>query len=200
MIKRKIKCLTNISADFNDLNIANNNIIINDDKKIVINNLYECGLRPDDYYLLPLKGNSNILNKLNKKIKETKFSKNKKYNINDDNNNNKNILEDKSYKCNYGDEFYLKSALENFNFNKNKFTCFELMNYLIKNDFNNKFCLEVVKHLDKDSDGYIDVIDLFKFLLNELKYKSTKLVYKYLYIRIYKELNLKKCQLFFKMY
>ena len=186
--------------DFNDLNIANNNIIINDDKKIVINNLYECGLRPDDYYLLPLKGNSNILNKLNKKIKETKFSKNKIYNINDDNNNNKNILEDKSYKCNYGDEFYLKSALENFNFNKNKFTCFELMNYLIKNDFNNKFCLEVVKHLDKDSDGYIDVIDLFKFLLNELKYKSTKLVYKYLYIRIYKELNLKKCQLFFKMY
>ena len=71
---------------------------------------------------------------------------------------------------------------------------------MLENDFSNKYCSNIIKLLDNDGDGYIDIIDLIKFLLHELKYKATKLVFKYLYIRIYKELNLNSSKEFFTMY
>ena len=37
------------------------------------------------------------------------------------------------------------------------------------------------EYLDNNENGQISVINLFKFLLYELKYKSSKLVLKYLY-------------------
>ena len=101
----------------------------------------------------------------------------------------------------YNDEYFLKGALENFNFNKNYIACFDLINYLVeKEDFSNKYSYELIKYLDEDNDGYINVIDIIKFLLHKLKYKATKLVYKYLYIKIYKELQLSSCEEFFKNY
>ena len=96
-----------------------------------IDNMWEYGITPDDYYYLPIKGNIKILNKRNKKIKYK--SPNKKNNneikLNIKYQQNKKIkkIEQKEY----SDEYYLKFALENFDFNKNKFTCFNLYNHLL---------------------------------------------------------------------
>ena len=190
-----------------------NNILIEqkeeNNDKIEINNMWDCGIRPSYYYLLPIKGNDKILSKLNKNIQGKNFEKNhqKLSNINSASkssifSNKKSALsgKDKLYKNEYNDEYFLKILLENFNFNKNKFPCYNLLNYLLQNGFSCEYCSQIIKIIDKDSDGYIDILDLIKFLLHTLKYKSTKLVFKYLYIRIYNELKLKSCQEFFKMY
>ena len=168
-----------------------------------INNMWECGITPYDYSRLPIKGNKKILNKINQKIKYSSPNKknNKEINavISYKKQKNKNIikkLEDKKY----NNEYYLKIALENFNFNRNKFTCFNLYQHLLQNDFDSKFSAQIVKMLDKDFDGYIDIVDVIVFLLFNLKYKSTKLVYKYLYIKIYKELKFNSSEEFFKEY
>ena len=179
-----------------------------------ISNMWKCGIRTNNYFLLPYKGNNNILSKLNKNIINIVSNNNKK--------NEKvkpksleyektvgsmssetyfkkglNIMNNEEY----NDEYFLKSSLENFNFNKNNFPCFDLINYLVeKEDFSNNYSYKVIKYLDNDNDGYINTIDLIKFLLHELKYRSTKLVYKYLYIKIYKELNLSSTYEFFKNY
>ena len=184
----------------------NNLLLYNEQENdtLKINNMWECGIRPNYYYLLPLKGNDKILSKLNKNIQGKKFNKKYSRNNNEYKSNifyKKNLIEnDDIYKHEYNDEYFLKIALENFNFDSNKFPCFNLFNYLLENDFSNKYCSQIIKLLDKDCDGYIDIIDTIKFLLHELKCKATKLVFKYLYIRIYKELNLNSCQEFFKMY
>ena len=168
-----------------------------------INNMWECGITPDDYSCLPIKGNKKILNKINQKIKYSSPNKknNKEINavISYKKQKNKNIikkLEDKKY----NNEYYLKIALENFNFNRNKFTCFNLYQHLLQNDFDSKFSAQIVKMLDKDFDGYIDIVDVIVFLLFNSKYKSTKLVYKYLYIKIYKELKFNSSEEFFREY
>ena len=183
------------------LNYFPNNDLI-DNNKSEIKNMWECGLRPNYYYLLPFKGNEKILSKLNKNIKSKKLLKNNNntYNTNIIYKKNEINENDKLFKHEYNDEYFLKIALENFNFNKNKFPCFDLLNYLLEKDFSNKYISQITKFLDKDNDGYIDIIDIIKFLLRELKYKSTKLVFKYLYIRIYQEMNLNSSEEFFKMY
>ena len=218
--------INDINNIINALDINNDGIINNVQYKIIINfimkekesimklnypsessnkneeidNMWEYGITPDDYYYLPIKGNIKILNKRNKKIKYK--SPNKKNNneikLNIKYQQNKKIkkIEQKEY----SDEYYLKFALENFDFNKNKFTCFNLYNHLLKNDFSSKYSLQIIKLLDKDYDGYIDIIDLILFLLFKLKYKSTKLVFKYLYIKIYKELNFESSEKFLKEY
>ena len=175
-----------------------------EDEKKEINNLWDCGLRPNYYYLLPLKGNDKILWKLNKSIQSKKIYKKLTYMNTTSKSNIFSIKSEKGndniYKNDYNDEYFLKIALENFNFENRKFPCFNLLNYLLDNDFSNRYCSKIIKSLDKDYDGYIDIIDLIKFLLHELKYKSTKLVFKYLHIKIYKELNLNSSKEFFKMY
>ena len=202
-----------------------NNIEYNNDQNEYINNISNMwlyGIRPNDYYLLPIKGNYNILEKVNKNIKEIISNIMKKEK------EIKNIKSLKSVKSldnlksvgtlssdltnfkkglnimnneEYNDEYFLKLSLVNFNFNNNTFPCFDLLDHLVeKEDFSTKYSYEIIRYLDSDNDGYINVIDLIKFLLHELKYKATKLVYKYLYIKIYKELNLKSCEDFFQKY
>ena len=42
---------------------------------------------------------------------------------------------------------------------------------------------EIIKEMDSDNDGFISGIDILNFLLNKLKFKSTKIAYKYLMIK-----------------
>ena len=98
----------------------------------------------------------------------------------------------------YNEEDMVRNALENFNFEKIYFSDNDLLNHLKNNKIGQKTSEEVVKFIDNNDDGLISAIDLFKFLLYQLKYKSVKLVLKYLYIKIYKELKLKSSEKFFK--
>ena len=88
--------------------------------------------------------------------------------------------------------------MENFNFEKIYFSDNDLLMHLKQNKIAKNTCEEIVKYIDNNDDGLISVMDLYKFLLYELKYKSVKLVLKYLNIKIYKELNLKSSFKFFK--
>ena len=177
--------------------------------KLEINNMWEYGITPKHYNLLPIKGNNRILFNLNKDIKTKSPSKicpklNYERNIDYKSDiyfkKEKIRKKEKKYEHDYNNKYFLKIALENFNFNNNKFTCYNLLNYLLKKDFSSKYCSQIIKALDKNCDGYIDIIDLIKYLLYELKHKATKLVLKYLYIKIYKEMNLSSCKEFFNMY
>ena len=98
----------------------------------------------------------------------------------------------------YSEEDLVKMALENFNFETIYFSDNDLLLYLKDNKISQKAREDVVKYIDNNDDGLISVVDLFKFLLYELKYKSVKLVLKYLYIKIYKELKMKSTYKFFK--
>ena len=183
-----------------------------------ISNLWEYGVRPDYSYLLPIKGNSNVLEKYNRNIKDiiSNYNQNENKVIKTLDKSQANLRTIGTISSDltafkkglsimnneeYNDEYFLKIALENFNFNRNHFPCFDLINYLVeKEDFSNNYSCEIIKYLDEDNDGYINVVDLIKFSLHQLKHKPTKLVYKYLYIKIYKELNLTSCEEFFKNY
>ncbi len=182
-----------------------------------ISNMWVYGVRPYNYYILPYKGNYNVLSKLNKNIGEiiSNYNQKEKKEVKiqktlDTYKTIGSMSSDLTYfkkglnimnNEEFNDEYFLKSALENFNFNKNYFACFDLINYLIeKEDFSNKFSYDVVRYLDNDDDGYINIVDVIKFLLHALKYRATKLVYKYLYIKIYKELNLSSSKEFFNNY
>ena len=208
------ECINQVLKNKQDLkNLQDNeqNFKIEDDTN---NNMWISGIKPYNYYLLPIKGNYAALDKLNKNIKEliSDFNKIKKTEIKIEK-SQKNFRTISSELTNfnrglsimnneeYNDEYYLKLALENFNFTNNNFPSFDLINHLIeKEDFSNNYSYEIIKYLDEDNDGYINIIDLIKFLLHELKYRSTKLVYKYLYIKIYKELNFSSSEAFFKSY
>ena len=43
---------------------------------------------------------------------------------------------------------------------------------------------EIIKEMDSDNDGFISGIDILNFLLNKLKFKSTKIAYKYIQTKI----------------
>jgi len=184
-----------------------------------VSNMWLKGIKPSNYYSLPYKGNHNVLMKINDNINDIISDfKNKEKNENNEVKvktleNVKTIGTISSEITNfkkglyimnneeYNDEYYLKFALENFIFNKNIFPSFELFNFLVeKEDFSYNFIYKLIKYLDDDNDGYINLIDIIKFLLHELKYRSTTLVYKYLYIKIYKEFNISSSEKFFKNY
>ena len=212
-----LDCINQVLKNKEDIqNLIINNNNQNEDNND-ISNMWQCGIRPSNYYLLPVKGNYNILEKKNRNIKEILSNLNKK-----EKKELKNVKTIENFKTigtissdiikfkkglnimnneDYNDEYFLKSSLENFNFNNNNFPCFDLLSHLVeKEDFSTKYSYEIIRYLDNDNDGYINVVDLIKFLLHQLKYKATKLVYKYLYIKIYKELNLSSCEEFFKKY
>ena len=209
-------------------------------------NMWSRGVKSPYYHLLPVKGNYEVLQQINKNIKKNLIYDDKKK----DNNNNSNIPITKKLKTgkknklnnyveeekNMGDEgaiyeqidketgeveqYYindknimsekvenleeeseeilLRNALENFNFEKIYFSDNELLLHLKQNKIAKNTCEEVVKYIDNNDDGLISVMDLYKFLLYELKYKSVKLVLKYLNIKIYKELKLKSSHKFLK--
>lgn len=113
--------------------------------------------------------------------------------------NDRNMASDKVEILNeYSEEDLVRIALEKFNFDKIYFSDKELLGHLKENRIAEKTSEDVVKYIDNNDDGSISVVDLFKFLLYELKYKSIKLVLKYLYIKIYKELQLNSSYSFFK--
>ena len=124
----------------------------------------------------------------------------KKYtNESDGLNKSKNKFKNDSFPIEeYEDEFYLIEALENFSAEKNYFATFELFNYLtIKNHFPRERMSQFVKLLDNDLDGFISLLEIMSFLLNYFKYRSTKLLLKYLYIQIYNEFKMDSCDDFF---
>ena len=184
-----------------------------------VSNMWLRGIKPSNYNSLPYKGNYNALMKINDKINDiiSNFNKEEKKEKNegivktldnqktlgtissDINNFKKGLFMMNNEE--YNDEYYLKFAMENFICNKNVFPSFELFNFLVeKEDFSYHFIYNIIRYLDDDNDGYINLIDIIKFLLHELKFRSTKLVYKYLYIKIYKELNISSSEKFFKNY
>ena len=156
--------------DINTNNISNKNIQ-KIGRKNKINNFIEEKNRGD-------KG--AIYEEINKETGEVK-----KYYTND-----RNMATDKVEILNeYSEEDLVRIALEKFNFDKIYFSDEELLGHLKENKIAEKTREDVVKYIDNNDDGLISVVDLFKFLLYELKYKSIKLVFKYLYIKIYKELK-----------
>ena len=127
-------------------------------------------------------------------VKDNETGKVEKYYTND-----KNMETEKIEILNeYSEEDLVKISLENFNFEEIYFSNDDLLKHLIDNKIAKKTSEEIIKFIDSNEDGKISVMELFKFLLYEMKYKSTKLVLKYLYIKIYKELQLKSSEYFFK--
>ena len=113
--------------------------------------------------------------------------------------NDKNMATDKIEIINEcSEEELVRNALEKFNFEEIYFSNDDLLKHLKENKIEEKTCEDIIKYIDNNDDGLISIIDLFKFLLYELKYKSVKLVLKYLYIKIYKELKLNSSYAFFK--
>ena len=126
--------------------------------------------------------------------KDKETGKVEKYFIND-----KNMSTEKVEVLNeYTEEDLVRMALENFHFEEIYFPKENLLKHLINSKISQKTSEEIIKLIYNNEDGKISVIELFKFLLYEMKYKSTKLVLKYLYIKIYKELQLKSSDKFFK--
>ena len=175
------------------------------------NNIWKCGIRSTNYYVLPIKGNYTILSNYNTKINDfisnynDKKGRNKIINEkkNSEYSSNKSLSIKKSITIqkteNYNEEYYLKLSFEKFNFTNNFFTCIDLLNFLVhQENFSFDYSYEIIKYLDNDNDGYISILDIIKFLLHKLKYKSVKLVLKYLYIKIYQESNCSSCDEFFK--
>ena len=205
-------------------------------------NMWSRGVKSPYYHLLPVKGNYEVLQQINKDIKKNliyddkesnnniPISKKKKIgkkiklnnyleeekNMGDEGaifeqidkdtgkiekyyTNDKNLMSEKvEILEEYNEEIQLRNALENFNFEKIYFSDNDLLMHLEQNKIAKNTCEEIVKYIDNNDDGLISVMDLYKFLLYELKYKSVKLVLKYLNIKIYKELNLKSSFKFFK--
>ena len=231
-IKQKLESQESISM-YNKIEETYNEKIIN---------MWSRGVKSPYYHLLPVKGNYEILQQINKDIKKNliyddkekdnnipinkkkKIGKKIKINnyIEEEKNmgdegaifeqidketgeiekyytNDKNIMSEKvEILEEYNEEILLRNALENFNFKKIYFSNNDLLLHLKQNKISKNSCEEIVKYIDNNDDGLISVMDLYKFLLYELKYKSVKLVLKYLNIKIYKELNLKSSLKFLK--
>ena len=208
-------------------------------------NIWSKGVKSPYYHLLPTKGNYEVLEKVNKDIKNNLIFDDKENDINTNNITNKKVrkigktnknnifkeekqiegdkgaifeeknkntgevekfyVNDKSMATEkielineYSEEELVRNALENFNFETIYFSDNDLLLHLEKNKIGQKTREDVVRYIDNNDDELISVIDLFKFLLYKLKYKSIKLVLKYLYIKIYKELKMKSSYQFFK--
>ena len=113
--------------------------------------------------------------------------------------NDKDLAVDKVEDLNeYSEEDLLKMAIENYNFEENYFFKEDLLSHLIKNKIEKKMAEETINYLDNNENGKISAVNLFKFLLYEMKYKSSKIVLKYLYLKIYKDLKYKSTLIFFK--
>ena len=208
-------------------------------------NIWSKGVKSPYYHLLPTKGNYEVLEQVNKDIKNNLIYDDKENDINTNNiknkkvrkigktnkqnifeeekqiegdkgvifeeknkntgeiekfyTNDKNMATEKIERINeYSEEDLVKYALENFQFETIYFSDNDLLLHLEENKIEQKTREEIVKYIDNNDNGSISVIDLFKFLLYRLKYKSIKLVLKYLYIKIYKELQMKSSYQFFK--
>ena len=122
--------------------------------------------------------------------------------------NNKILNETKNMKKNkkisidgeYTDKHKLIEIFENFRYHKLDVPCFDFILYLKKNNISKNRSFEIIKYLDMNNDGYISILEILNFVLKDLTFRSTKLLYKFLYLKIYKDLGFPSSEDFFSRY
>ena len=100
----------------------------------------------------------------------------------------------------YIDRHKIIELFENFTHYNLIFPSYNLMQYLINNEISKQKSFEIIKYLDSDKDGYISFLQIINFILKELTFRSTKLLYKYLYLKIYKDFGFPTSEEFFTRY
>ena len=100
----------------------------------------------------------------------------------------------------YIDRHKLIIILENYSYHKLNCPCYDFVLYLSKNNISKKRSFEISKYIDIDNDGYISILEILNFVLKDLTFRSTKLLYKYLYIKIYHDLGFPSSEEFFTRY
>ena len=203
-------------------NEENEKNIDNDFNKNKNKSNWQLGIKSTFYNLLPVKGNYDVLLSLNRNInqnillpnelgeekeeerkmdfeEEEKMEGNeiipeKKESIKLERKNELNI------KGEYIDRHKLIELFENFKYYKIILPSYDFFNYLINNDIQKIKSFEIIKYIDSDEDGYISIIQIINFILKELTYRSTKLLYKYLYLKIYYDLGFPSSEEFFSRY
>ena len=191
-------------------------------------NLWNTGIKSTSFHLLPVKGNYEVLIALNRDINEnikvfrkidgsgqnSNKSSNKNIEFGEENIkgdqgvNYRNKMFDKNLEKNkninidgeYIDRHKLIVVLENFSYHKLIFPIYDFLLYLCNNNISKQRSFEIAKYLDTDNDGYISMIDILKFVLKDLTFRSTKLMYKYLYLKIYQDLGFPSSEEFFIRY
>ena len=197
-------------------NLSLNNNYVNPPKKNI--NLWKKGVKSTNYHLLPVKGNYKVLESLIKEIEKNLYFDNKNpenqqslffkeksldqaenaaiFEEQDEKTGKKtkiyqNKINENENQNEFEDEYNLIKSLENFNYEKNIFPCFDLFNDLVMaQNFPKNFINKLIKFLDTDKDGFISIINIINFLLHQLKHRSTKLLLKFLFNKIYKEFKL----------
>ena len=221
------KIIKQINLDINS-DIKNKEEIIKsiNDKSA---NLWNTSIKSTYYHLLPVKGNYDILFSLNRDINENVLYKKKKKDEDNNKNhftynkfkeekmglgdkninyNNKSLNETKNMEINkiinnngeYTDKHKLIEIFENFRYHKLDVPCFDFILYLKKNNISKNRSFEIIKYLDMNSDGYISISEILNFVLKDLTFRSTKLLYKFLYLKIYKDLGFPSSEDFFSRY
>ena len=217
--EKDIKDINNNENDSKELYDENIN------QKSSYNN-WNIGIRSTSYHLLPVKGNYDILLSLNKDINNNTLLPEKK-DIQENSEENKvNFIEEEkmegdkallkdiieynpeleqknielNIKGEYVDRYKLIDLFENFSYFKLVFPSYNLMKYLMINEISKGKSYEIIKFIDSDEDGYISLLQLLNFILKELTHCSTKLLYKYLYLKIYQDLGFPSSEEFFTRY
>ena len=192
-----------------------------------IRNIWNNGIKSTSYHLLPVKGNYDILMSLNRDINENILFK-KIREEGDKNENNMEFIEEKqgegdqniNYKNKsfsengkfseknkkfeldgeYIDRHKLIIILENFSYHKLIFPIYDFLLYLSNKNMSKQRAFEIIKYLDTDNDGYISILQILNFVLKDLTFRSTKLLYKYLYLKVYQDLGFPSTEDFFNRY
>ena len=160
----------------------------------------------NEHFLLPKiiedneENNSNSFSNKNIKFGEEKMIHGdqnidyKNNNFNEDiNEKNKNI----KIEGEYIDRHKLIIILENYSYHKLNCPCYDFVLYLSTNNISKTKAFEITKFIDIDNDGYISILEILNFVLKDLTFRSTKLLYKYLYIKIYHDLGFPSSEEFF---
>ena len=188
-------------------------------------NLWNTGIKSTSFHLLPVKGNYEVLMALNKDIHQNiLLPKNLEGDQENSNNNNIEFGEekikgdqgvnyrDKNFSQNldknkninidgeYIDRHKLIVILENFSYHKIYFPIYDFLLYLSNNNISRQRSFEIIKYIDTDNDGYISILQVLNFVLKDLTFRSTKLLYKYLYLKVYQDLGFPSSEEFFTRY
>ena len=165
----------------------------------------------NENFLLPKNGDGENENKDNNnsnsdnniEFREEKMSKGDQIiNYNNKTYNEKIKIEDKNKKIDgeYIDRHKLIVILENFSYHRLIIPCYDFLFYLTNNNISKQRSFEIVKYLDIDNDGYITILQILNFVLKDLTFRSTKLLYKYLYLKVYQDLGFTSSEVFFSRY
>ena len=195
---------------------------LNNKKNNELKENWHIGIKSPFYHALPVKGNYGILISLNRDINQNYLISNEiigekeedskidfmeEEKLKGDEVSPENFEEKKLERKNelnikeeYIDRHTLIELLENFGFYKLILPSYIFFKYLINNNISKEKSFEIMKYIDKDKDGYISIIQILNFLLKELAYRSMKLLYKYLYLKIYQDLGFPSSEEFFTRY